>query len=75
MTIGLENVSKYPYLIAELVDREYTPEQITKVIGGNIFRAFQQVEDVANALVHETPRENTIYPDDLILEDICRTNN
>lgn len=75
LTLGLENVSKYPYLIAELVERQYSVEQIVKVIGGNVFRVLQEVENVATALNEKPPLEYTIYPHDSDIQDICRTNN
>lgn len=75
LTLGLENVSKYPYLIAELVERKYSVEQIVKVIGGNVFRVLQEVENVATALNEKPPLEYTIYPHDSDIQDICRTNN
>jgi membrane dipeptidase len=44
---GLENVSKYPYLIAELVRRGWSDATLTKVMGGNILRVWREIEDVA----------------------------
>ncbi|MFN7139286.1 MAG: dipeptidase, partial [Limisphaerales bacterium] len=35
---GLEDVSTYPALLAELMNRGYSPEDIKKVAGGNILR-------------------------------------
>jgi len=65
-TTGLENVSKYPYLIAELIARGWTDDQIYKVIGGNIIRVFERVEMVAQQLSlvpgHSTPGQS-IIPD------------
>jgi membrane dipeptidase len=75
LPIGLENVSRYPYLIAELVRRNYTPEQITKVMGGNIRRVLQEVENVANSLKSEMPLETVIYPSNTALERVCRTSD
>src|SRR4029077_10000541 len=34
---GLEDVSRYPYLTAELLRRGYTDEQVKKIIGGDFF--------------------------------------
>ena len=45
--IGLENVSKYPNLVYELLLRGYTDEEIQKVLGGNLIRVWKQVEEVA----------------------------
>jgi membrane dipeptidase len=44
---GLEDVSKYPALLAELMRRGYSAEDIKKVAGLNLLRVFRQVEEVA----------------------------
>ena len=41
---GLEDVSKYPALLAELLRRGYTPEEIKKVAGLNLLRVFKEAE-------------------------------
>jgi membrane dipeptidase len=43
----LEDVSCFPLITQELLNRGYSREQIHKVLGGNLLRAFQQVEQVA----------------------------
>lgn len=46
---GLEDVSRYPYLFAELLadsDR-WTEEDIAKLAGRNLIRVFKQVEQVS----------------------------
>ena len=52
---GLEDVSRYPYLTAELLRRGYTDEQAKKIIGGNFLRVMTQVERVATRLKRERP--------------------
>ncbi|HQZ37697.1 MAG TPA: dipeptidase [Vicinamibacterales bacterium] len=47
---GLEDVSKYPYLTAELLRRGYKDEEIKKVLGLNVLRAWRQAEQVAARL-------------------------
>jgi membrane dipeptidase len=47
---GLEDVSKYPDLSAELLRRGYTDEDVKKVIGLNVLRAWRQAEQVAARL-------------------------
>ena len=42
--IGLEDVSTYPNLTAELVRREYDDEDILKILGGNLLRVMRVVE-------------------------------
>jgi membrane dipeptidase len=50
---GLEDVSTYPYLLAELLRRGYTDEEIKKLTGRNILRVFRAVEMVASG---KTPK-------------------
>ncbi len=50
---GFEDVSKYPYLTAELLRRGYTDEQVKKIIGGNFLRVMRQVEQVSARLKRE----------------------
>ncbi len=47
---GLEDVSKYPDLTAELLRRGYSDEDVKKVIGANVLRAWRQAEQVAAGL-------------------------
>lgn len=44
---GLKDVSMYPNLIAELLKRGYTEEEIEKICSGNIFRVWRAVEEYA----------------------------
>lgn len=45
--IGLEDVSAYPALLAELSRRGYSDEELKKIAGINILRAFRDAEKVA----------------------------
>ena len=47
---GLEDVSCFPALLAELMRRGYTHEEIKKVAGLNLLRAFREVEKVSAQL-------------------------
>ncbi len=47
---GLEDVSRYPYLFAELVRRGWADEDLTKLAGGNVLRALRGAEAVAKRL-------------------------
>jgi membrane dipeptidase len=47
---GLEDVSTYPALSAELLKRGYTDDDIKKIIGLNVLRVMRQVEKVAAGL-------------------------
>jgi membrane dipeptidase len=43
----LEDVSCYPYITQELLNRGHSKEAIRKVLGGNLLRAFREAESVA----------------------------
>jgi len=51
---GLKDVSEYPNLIAELLERGYTEEEIQKICSGNIFRVWNEVIEVANNMQSTT---------------------
>ncbi|KAL4802646.1 membrane dipeptidase-domain-containing protein [Aspergillus unguis] len=59
---GLEDVSKYPDLIRELLDRGVSVEDAAGVIGGNILRAMGEIEQVAKEMKEDgiTPLEDDI---------------
>ena len=42
--VGLEDVSKYPELTAELLRREYSDDDVLKILGGNVLRVMRQTE-------------------------------
>ena len=44
---GLEDVSKYPALLAELMRRGYSKDDVRKVAGLNVLRVMRAVERVA----------------------------
>lgn len=50
---GLEDVSKFPDLFAELLRRGVSDEDAAKVAGGNVLRVWKDVEDVAARLQSE----------------------
>ena len=45
--VGLEDVSRYPAITQELVNRGYDEKAIHKILGGNVLRALRQAERVA----------------------------
>jgi membrane dipeptidase len=47
---GLEDVSRYPYLFAELVRRGWSDGELKKVAGGNVLRALRAAEATARRL-------------------------
>jgi len=50
---GLDDVSGYPNLAAELLSRGYSEEAVAKISQGNILRAMRESEAVANRLQAE----------------------
>jgi membrane dipeptidase len=52
---GLEDVSRYPWLIAELLRRGWSEENIAKLTRDNLLRVFGQAEKVALRLQDERP--------------------
>ncbi|MEL7834569.1 dipeptidase [Fodinibius sp. Rm-B-1B1-1] len=50
---GLKDVSTYPNLFAELLERGYTEEDIEKIASGNVFRVWQKVDEVAASMQSE----------------------
>ncbi len=44
---GCEDVSQMPNITAEMLKRGYTVEEVAKVWGGNFFRVFSEVEQMA----------------------------
>lgn len=54
-TKGIEDVSCYPALIAELLRRGYTRTEVKKVAGLNFLRVFREVETIAKQIQHREP--------------------
>ena len=61
---GLDDVSGYPLLLAELLDRGYTREDIARVAGLNVLRVMAEVERVAAEL------QATEEPIDVLIGDV-----
>lgn len=64
---GLEDVTKFPDLIAELLRRNYTEDEVKKVVGENIIRVFEKAEEVSVImckcmLVNSMYKSVLIYP-------------
>lgn len=58
---GLENVSRFPHLLAELIRRGWSDEAIEGIASGNFLRVFRAVEKVGRDLRKvETPRVGRI---------------
>ena len=52
---GLEDVSKYPNLFAELIRRGWSDEDLRKLAGGNLLRVMRQSEAIARRLQKTRP--------------------
>ena len=52
---GLEDVSKYPALTAELLRRGYSDGDVKKILGLNVLRVMRKAETVAASLKSEPP--------------------
>jgi len=52
---GLEDVSKYPNLVAELLRRGWTDADVKKLVGENILRVWTENERIAARLKNERP--------------------
>jgi membrane dipeptidase len=61
---GLEDVSKYPFLFAELMRRGWTDDELRKVANGNILRVLAENEKVA-ARRQKTRKPSTKTIDEL----------
>lgn len=50
LPVDLNDVSKYPNLVYELLLRGYNDNEIEKILGGNLLRVWKQVEEVATLI-------------------------
>ena len=50
LPVGLDDVSKYPNLVYELLKRGYSDGDIQKILGGNLLRVWKQVEEISEKL-------------------------
>jgi membrane dipeptidase len=55
LPVGLEDVSTYPILFAELSRRGWSDEDLRKLAGENLLRVLRQAERVARRLRRERP--------------------
>jgi len=71
---GLEDVSKYIYLTAELFRRGFSDEDIIKIIGGNLLRVLREAENVSKQLqLTEMPFQQ--WSNANFTADLCRSPN
>jgi membrane dipeptidase len=52
---GMNSVSGYPLLFAELIRRGWSDENLSKLAGGNLIRVLRDAEEVANSMKGEPP--------------------
>lgn len=62
--IGMEDVSKYPNLIAELLRRGYTDQEAKKVAGENLLRMFRQTDEIGRRI------QKTRAPADVLITEV-----
>src|SRR5918993_947434 len=58
---GLEDVSKYPDLTAELLKRGYKDDEGRKILGLNVLRVMRAAEKVAQKLQASRPPSSTLF--------------
>lgn len=72
-TVGLEDVSTYPSLVAALLQTgSWSENDIKQLIGGNVIRVLAAVEAEAQRL-SASKMESVIYPSFTTLEKTCRS--
>ncbi|XP_003726873.2 dipeptidase 1 [Strongylocentrotus purpuratus] len=59
MPEGLEDVSKYPNLIAELIRRDWTEEEVKAAMGNNLLRVLRRAEQVRDEMRASTLPDET----------------
>ncbi|HEX7019039.1 MAG TPA: dipeptidase [Gemmatimonadaceae bacterium] len=59
--LGLEDVSKYPAVTAELLRRGYSEADVRKILGENLLRAWRQAEQVAKRLQAERGPSTAVF--------------
>lgn len=69
LPVGLEDVSKYPDLIAELLRRNWTETEVRGLLADNLIRVFSEVELVSSNM--QSPEEVPITLKEL--DGSCRT--
>jgi membrane dipeptidase len=55
LPVGLDDVSRFPYLTVELLRRGYSDADVGKIIGGNLLRVMRTAEATAARLQRERP--------------------
>ena len=61
VALGLEDVSTYPALVAELLRRGYKDDEIKKILGQNILRVMREAEKVSKRLQSERGPSTALF--------------
>ncbi|XP_027600374.1 dipeptidase 1 isoform X1 [Pipra filicauda] len=69
---GLEDVSTYPALVAELLARNWTEQEVKLALAENLLRVFSKVEEVKGTLQGTPAHETPIASEEL--DGTCRTS-
>lgn len=69
---GLEDVSKYPDLVEELLRRGWNDTEVKEALGENLLRVFRKVEEVRDSMKAKNPDDTPIELDQV--KNPCRTN-
>ncbi|XP_075310063.1 dipeptidase 1 isoform X3 [Odontesthes bonariensis] len=72
LPVGLEDVSKVPNLVAELLRRGWTDEEVKAALGNNLLRVMEEVERVRKKKKREKPDDVPIPYDEV--KNPCRTS-
>ncbi len=59
---GMNSVSGYPLLFAELIRRGWSDQDLAKLAGGNVLRVMRRAEAVAASMKDEPPAMATLKP-------------
>ncbi|XP_053721754.1 dipeptidase 1 [Synchiropus splendidus] len=70
---GLEDVSKVPKLVAELLRRNWTDTEVKAALGNNLLRVMKRVEDVRDTLKAKDPDDVPIPYEEVV--NPCRTSH
>ncbi|HZU50927.1 MAG TPA: dipeptidase [Sphingomicrobium sp.] len=59
---GMNSVSSYPLLFAELIRRGWSDENLSKLAGGNVLRVMREAEAVAASMKNQPPSMERLRP-------------
>ncbi|XP_043842145.1 dipeptidase 2-like [Dromiciops gliroides] len=68
---GLEDVSKYPALIEELLRRGWSEKELQGLLRDNLLRVFQKVEQVRQESKNQSPNEDMLS--EVTIDNQCRS--